>query len=574
MDLLKISDIAKAVLDERYYLEGEDWDKLSLRVATYIADDNQEQEAFYEMIGSGDFIPNSPCLMNAGARTKQMAACFLFEIDDTMDSIMDVAKQSAMVYKSGGGVGFYLGNLRPAGDRVGTTGGVASGPVSFLRIYDTVSDVIKQGGLRRSANMGLLDVSHPDIFGFLEAKSDLTRFSNFNLSVSITDEFMNAALNGLDFDLRYKGRVYKTIKAADLFAKICHNAWAVAEPGVVFIDEINRHNMTPWLGRLKGVNACAEAPLYHGESCVLGSINLANFITVDRQIDYEGLKTVAENAVKFLDNLITKNVYPSDEITTNTLKTRKIGIGVMGLADAFYMLGIPYNSPEALTLTHSFMGWINTAAQAYSFHLGQKLGFFPSCCGDNMRFLRRNAVVTTVAPTGSISILANVSSGIEPNFSLAYERNILGKKFIHINSVFENFCNYVGLDPHDYLDAIFTTGSLKDTNIPKPFKDTFVTAREIDWQTHVAIQAAAQKHVENAISKTINMPEDATVEDVSAAIVSAYQLKCKGITVYRDNCRANQPMSVPKCDTCGSPLVMEEGCMKCPKCLVSKCSLG
>jgi ribonucleoside-diphosphate reductase alpha chain len=568
---IKVSDNALRVLERRYLTkdgEGrviETPQELFHRVARHIAsaeltynpkaDVSFYEEAFYQLMECLEFLPNSPTLMNAGRELGQLSACFVLPIKDSMESIFDAVKYTALIHKSGGGTGFSFSRLRPERDRVGSTGGIASGPVSFMRVFDTTTDVIKQGGMRRGANMAILNVDHPDILKFIEAKENSEALTNFNLSVAVTDEFMKAVEKGTDYNLvnPRTGEVIDKLNAKEVFDKIVDMAWRTGDPGVVFIDEINRHNPTPELGKIESTNPCGEQPLLPFESCNLGSINLSKMVAdKDGQpyIDYDKLSQTVKLAVRFLDNVIEVNQFPLPEIEEMTKTTRKIGLGVMGFADMLIQLGISYDSERGLVVAEEIAHFISVEADKASIELAQERGVFPALQGsiydmpDGPRF--RNASRTTIAPTGSLSIIANCSSGIEPLFALSYVRHILeGEEFIEVNPYFEEAAKKGGFYSPDLMKQLAEGKRLKDIKeVPEEIKRLFVTAHDITPEWHVKMQAVFQKFTDSAVSKTVNFPHNATPEDVAKVYMLAYQEGLKGVTIYRDRSRESQVLTV------------------------------
>jgi len=518
------------------------------------ADIKAREKEFDQLMTNLEFLPNSPTLMNAGRELGQLSACFVLPVEDSMESIFDAVKNTALIHKSGGGTGFSFSRLRPETDRVGSTGGVASGPVSFMRAFDTATDVIKQGGMRRGANMAILNVDHPDIMKFIEAKSDPNAFTNFNLSVAVTSEFMEAVKAGTEYNLvnPHTNEVTSKLNAKEVFDKIVALAWKTGDPGIVFIDRINQDNPTPHLGKIESTNPCGEQPLLPYESCNLGSINLARMLrTTDgtAEIDYVKLAEVVKVAVRFLDNVIDVNKFPLPQIDEMTKKSRKIGLGVMGFADMLIRLGIPYDSEEALQTASSVMQFINEEAYKASAELAEERGVFPTFSGsiydipDGPRL--RNASCTTIAPTGTLSIIAGCSSGIEPLFALSYIRNILdGAQLVEVNPYFEEVAKKEGFYSEELLHQLATGTQLHTLEgIPDNIKRLFVTAHEISPEIHIKMQAAFQKSTDNAVSKTVNFPQEATQEDIAKVYIMAYQEELKGITIYRDRSREAQPMS-------------------------------
>jgi ribonucleoside-diphosphate reductase alpha chain len=568
---IKLSDNALRVLERRYLTKDEEGrvietpQELFRRVARHIAsaelhydakaDASFWEETFYQLMANLDFLPNSPTLMNAGHELGQLSACFVLPIEDSMESIFDSVKYTALIHKSGGGTGFSFSRLRPTSDRVGSTGGIASGPVSFMRAFDVTTDVIKQGGMRRGANMAILNVEHPDILKFIAAKEDPEALTNFNLSVAVTDEFMKAVEKDSDYNLvnPRTGEVTDKINAKEVFDKIVDMAWRTGDPGIVFIDEINRHNPTPKLGKIESTNPCGEQPLLPFESCNLGSINLSKMVAdKDGQlyIDYDKLSQTVKLAARFLDDVIEVNQFPLPEITEMTKTTRKIGLGVMGFADMLIQLGIPYDSEQGLLVAEEIAHFISEEADKASIELAQERGVFPAfqesiyAAPDGPRF--RNASRTTIAPTGSLSIIANCSSGIEPLFALSYVRHILeGEEFIEVNPYFEEMAKSRGFYSPDLMKQLAEGKGLKDVKeVPEEIKRLFITAHDISPEWHVKMQAAFQRFTDSAVSKTVNFPHEATPEDVAKVYMLAYQEGLKGITIYRDRSRESQVLTV------------------------------
>ncbi|NPV52182.1 MAG: vitamin B12-dependent ribonucleotide reductase [Firmicutes bacterium] len=507
------------------------------------------EERFYSVMEQLDFIPNSPTLMNAGQEFQQLAACFVLPVGDSMEEIFDAVKYAALIHKSGGGVGFAFSRLRPKGDEVSSTGGVASGPVSFMKVFNAATEAVKQGGRRRGANMGVLRVDHLDVMEFIQCKEKDSEITNFNISVAVTDDFMKAVKEDKLFDLinPRTGQVTKTIRAREVFDAIVEGAWRNGEPGVLFLDRINAANPTPALGEIEGSNPCGEVPLLPYEACVLGSINLSHMVKPDTQeIDYERLERVVRLAVRFLDNTIDASHYPLEQILKAVWRTRKIGLGVMGFADMLIQLGIPYNSDEAVSKAREVMSFIWRIARKESARLAEEKGPFPAFKGSALdksgTGWLRNATLTTIAPTGTISIIANCSSGIEPLFAVSYVRNVLDNdQLVEVHPLFEKVARERGFYSPELMRKISERGTVKGMEeVPEDVQRLFVTAHDIDPEWHVKIQAAFQEFTDNAVSKTVNLRHDATVDDVRRAILLAYELGCKGITVYRDGSRSSQ----------------------------------
>ncbi len=607
------------ILESRYLLRDEDGNlnetplELFWRVAKTIASAEKNykktkreildyENKFFNMMNELDFMPNSPTLMNAGAPLGQLSGCFVLPIEDNIEAIFDGVKYTALVHQSGGGTGFSFSRLRPRGSLVKSSKGVASGPVSFMKVYDTATDVIKQGGKRRGANMGILRVDHPDILEFITCKQRDGEFSNFNISVALTDKFMQALEVSGDYDLidpKTKQAVSK-MSAKSVFDLIVNMAWTNGEPGIIFIDEINRYNFVPNMGELESTNPCGEQPLLPYESCNLGSINLANMVK-DGKIEWDKLRETVAIATRFLDNVIDVNRYPIPEIEKVTKTSRKIGLGIMGWADMLLQLKIPYNSDDAVYLAEKVMKFINDVGVETSVSLGKEKGSFPAFKDSKWEQdgyeSMRNATVTTIAPTGTISMIADASSGIEPLFSIAYTKIALDEKeFVYVNKYFESEAKRRGFYSEELMYKIAREGGIQHLDeVPEDVKKLFVTTHDIGTEWHVKMQSAFQKHTHNAVSKTINMPHDSTIEDVRNAYLSAYRLGCKGLTVYREGSREIEVLKrgvkekpkeekptiqkiigkqIPKdeCPICKTKMNAQEGCYTCPSCGYSKCS--
>ncbi len=548
-DELKLSVNAVRVLESRYLLKDEHGNvietpaQLFRRVAKAIALDPESEEEFLNILINLEFLPNTPTLMNAGTDLGQLSACFVIPVGDSLVSIFDAVKSMAIIQQSGGGTGFSFSRLRPRGDIVRSTKGVASGPVTFMRVFDTTTDVIKQGGKRRGANMGILGADHPDIIEFITSKTKEGFLTNFNISVAADEKFMKAVKKDEEYELinpRNK-EVVKKVRARDMWNLIITMAWRTGDPGVVFIDEINRHNPTPQAGEMESTNPCGEQPLLAYESCNLGSINLAKMVK-DSEIDWEKLERTINVAVKFLDNVIDVNKYPLHQIEEITNANRKIGLGVMGFADMLVQLGIPYDSEEALKKGGEIMSFIQKKSHAASERLAIERGAFPNFRGSIYKTPIRNSTVTTVAPTGTISIIAGCSSGIEPLFAVSFVRNVMeGTKLLEVNPYFEAVAKERGFYSEELMMRIAKQGTLAGIEeVPEDVKRVFVTAFDIAPEWHVRMQAAFQKYTDNAVSKTINFPHDVDIKEVEKAYMFAYELKCKGITVYRYGSKVEQ----------------------------------
>jgi len=567
---MNLSENAIKVLEKRYLSKNEKGeflenpDEMFKRVAKSVAQadallvpleelEKIEQE-FYELMTNLEFMPNSPTLMNAGKPIGQLSACFVLPIEDTMEGIFESIKNAALIHKSGGGTGFSFSRLRSKGASVNSTGGVASGPVSFMKVFNAATEAVKQGGTRRGANMGILRVDHPDILDFITAKRDNADITNFNISVAITEEFMKAVESGKDYDLidpNTKAKVGK-LNAKKVFDIIVDMAWTNGEPGIVFIDRLNKDNVTPALGEIESTNPCGEQPLLPYEACNLGSINLSILTKSNgnkTEVDFDRLRKVIEKAVHFLDNVIEVNKYPLVEIDEMTRSTRKIGLGVMGWADLLCKLNIPYNSQKAINLAEHIMKFIQEESQKASIELAEKKGVFPmyeSSIYSEKGIKIRNATTTTIAPTGTISIIANASSGIEPLFAISYIRNVMDNdELIEVNPLFKKVSMDEGFYSEDLMRRIAKKGSIKDfPEIPKSIQHIFVTSHDISPEWHVKMQAAFQKYTDNAVSKTVNLSHEATREEVRQVFQMAYKTGCKGVTIYRDGSRDMQVLNI------------------------------
>jgi len=565
-DDLKLSLNAITILERRYLLKDETGkiietpSQMFRRVAKAIAkvdaiydksvNIERAEEEFYRIMINLEWLPNSPTLMNAGTDIGQLSACFVLPVGDSVEEIFDALKYMALIHKSGGGTGFSFSRLRPKGDVVKSTMGVASGPVSFMKIFDVATEVIKQGGRRRGANMGILRVDHPDIIEFITAKEKEGVLTNFNISVAVTDEFMEAVEKDGYYSLvnPRNGAVVRRLKARDIFDLMATAAWKTGDPGLIFIDEINRKNPTPHIGAIESTNPCGEVPLLPYESCNLGSINLSKMVG-DGEVDWEKLRQTVKIAVRFLDNVIDANKYPIPQVEAATKANRKIGLGVMGWAEMLIKLSIPYDSEEAIAMAEKIMGFISEEARKTSVELGEERGSFPNFPGsiwEKMGYkAMRNATVTSIAPTGTISIIAGTSSGIEPLFAVAFVRNVMGTQLFEVNPLFEQIAKERGFYSTDLISRVAKTGSVQGlSEVPPDVKRLFKTALEIAPEWHVRMQAAFQKYVDNAVAKTVNLPSDATVDDVRRIFMMAWKLKCKGITVYRYGSKPGQVLVI------------------------------
>lgn len=627
----QLSEHAQTILKRRYLQKDQDGNiietpkELFWRVAWYIAQADQDYnknadltktaKKFYRTISQLHFLPNSPCFHGAGRRLQQLSACFVLPIEDSLESIFDSIKHAALIHHSGGGVGYSFSKLRPKGTPIGSTGCRSSGPISFMKVFNVAAAEVTSGSVRMGANMGILQIDHPDIDRFIHAKEDGAALSQFNLSVAITDDFMSAVENDTEYSLinPTNNTIVSNLRARKVFDEIVHNAWRNGDPGVIFIDTINNSdsNFLPDHYKIESTNPCGEQPLYPYESCVLGSINLTKFIE-NKTINWGLLKETVYTAIHFLDNVIDCNDFVINEIEEMTKSTRRVGLGVMGFADILIQLNIPYNSDEAVLWAEKIMGFVNDTAKEASEKLAEERGAYPffekSNAFKNGEKPIRNATRTTIAPTGTIGIIADCSPGIEPLFYIAYKRKSLwnkngaGIELVTINEPFSQELKTRQLYSEELMDRICQEGSIQNLEeIPAELKEIFVTAHDISPEWHIKIQAAFQRHVNNAVSKTINFPNSATEEDVYKAYMLAFKLGCKGTTIYRDGSRSEQVISkatkkeekkqsvelhidlkidgatVPtegneKCPECGAPVDQCEGCFKCLACGYSKCS--
>lgn len=575
---MNLTDNAKVVLEKRYYKKNdkgeivEKWENLISRVADNISQgDKKKFDRYYKLLDSGNFLPNSPTLMNAGNDLQQLSACFVLPLEDSMEGIFTTIKNAAMIHKSGGGTGFSFSKLRETNARVRSTNGVSSGPISFLKVFNSATDAVKQGGTRRGANMAILSVQHPQIIDFITCKEDTSELNNFNISVGVTEDFMKAVRNDDDFPLisPHDHEVKETLKARDIFSLIVDKAHKNGEPGIIFLDRINKHNPTPHIGEIESTNPCGEQPLLPNEACNLGSINLDNFYS-PQGIQWDSLKEVIYDSVEFLDDVINVSNFPLPEIDEMVKANRKIGLGIMGWADLLFQMGIPYNSQEAVSLARDIMEFIDYHSKVKSMELAKEHGSFPNFTGsiyDKMSLIRqdnkfkweqlksqikenglRNATATTIAPTGTISMIADTSSGIEPQFSLVYVKYVMdGEKLIYVNKHLKARLLKAGIYSEDLMEKISEAGGLTHLDeIPQDIKDIFVTSHDIAPEWHIRMQAAFQEYTDNAVSKTINFKNDASPEDIKMAYELAYETGCKGVTVYRDGSRQFQVLNVGK----------------------------
>ncbi len=565
---MNLTKNALTVLERRYLMRDKDGkptetaEDLFHRVAHAIAAADAQypdagivatESAFYDMMTNLEFLPNSPTLMNAGRPLGQLSACFVLPVPDSMEGIFEAVKQAALIHKSGGGTGFSFSRLRPSGSTVNTTGGVASGPISFMRVFNMATEAVKQGGTRRGANMGILRVDHPDILKFIDCKADNADITNFNISVGITEAFMQAVEAGSDYDLVDPSthEVAGQLNAKEVFDKIVHSAWRNGEPGIIFLDRLNRDNVVPSQGEIESTNPCGEQPLLPYESCNLGSINLVQMLRSDKKgtrIDWDKLARTVEKAVHFLDNVIDVNKYPLEIIDFTTKQTRKIGLGVMGWADMLLMMGIPYNSDEAVKLADKLMEFITSTGRQESMRLAKVRGAFPlfeqSIYKDGEPL--RNATVTTIAPTGTLSIIAGVSSGVEPVFSYVYIRSVMDRtEMLEVNPILRKLLEEKDLYSDALMRRIAEEGTIAHIEeIPEDIRRVFTSAHDISPMYHIRMQAAFQNHTDNAVSKTVNFAHDATEADVAEVYKLSFKLGCKGVTSYRDGSREQQVLNL------------------------------
>ncbi len=569
---MEITKNAELVLSRRYLAKDEEGnpvetvDGLFRRVASAIAEadahfDSQADtaavaEEFLKAMTRLEFLPNSPTLMNAGRPLGQLSACFVLPVEDSMEGIFEAIKQAALIHKSGGGTGFSFSRLRPAGATVNSTGGVASGPISFMKVFNMATEAVKQGGTRRGANMGILRVDHPDILSFIDCKKDNADITNFNISVGLTEQFMQAVEKGEEYDLIDPStkEAVRRLSAKEVYEKIVENAWRNGEPGIIFLDRLNRDNVVPEIAEIESTNPCGEQPLLPYESCNLGSVNLVAML--EERADgtyalcYDRLERTVRTAVHFLDNVIEVNRYPIEKIDETTKQLRKIGLGVMGFADMLLRLGIPYNSEEGVALGEKVMAFINKIGWEENRKLAKARGTFPlftqSILKDGTPV--RNATVTTIAPTGTLSIIAGVSSGVEPVFAFAFIRNVMDNtEMVEVNPILRDTLEKRGLYSEELMRKIASEGTLAHIpEIPEEIRRVFVCSHDVSPEYHVKMQAAFQRHTDNAVSKTVNFVKEASVDDVREVYDLAYRLGCKGVTIYRDGSRDSQVLNIGK----------------------------
>ncbi len=577
---------ALQVLERRYLRKDENGrvqetpDQMFRRVAANVASVNErygdrrgEEEEFFEAMSSLEFLPNSPTLMNAGTNIQQLSACFVIPVEDSIESIYDAIKYGAIVQQTGGGTGFSFSRLRPEGDVVRSTGGIASGPVSFMRVFDAATNAIKQGGRRRGANMGVLKVDHPDIERFISAKDDPASLPNFNLSVAVTDEFMERAVRDEDYDLvnPRSGAKVRSISASYILERLATSAWRGGDPGVLYIDAVNRGNPTPALGPIEATNPCGEVPLLPFEACNLGSVNLGRMIE-DDGLNWDKLARTVDLGVRFLDNVIDANRYPLPQTAEVVTGNRKIGLGIMGFADLLVRMGLRYGSSGSIDLAERIISFIRRAAEAASLSIAESRGSFPNIEGSTIEGPRRNATLLSIAPTGTISLIAGCSSGIEPYYAVSYSRRMMeGQHFEEVLPLFMAVGRERGFLTPELLRDMSGTQSIQHLeSVPRDVREVFVTAHDVPPEEQVDMQATFQRHVDNAVSKTINLPPQVAWTDVRDIFVLAHRRGCKGITVYREGSKPGQVLTAARnarcCPACGRFIHGEEGAMQCDTC--------
>jgi ribonucleoside-diphosphate reductase alpha chain len=588
-----LSDNALVILERRYLLRNEQGkvietpDMMFERVSKNVAsandlykdgrDSENEAREYFDLMRGLEFLPNSPTLMNAGTSLQQLAACFVLPVEDSIEGIYDAVKWAAIIHQSGGGTGFSFSHLRPAGDIVRSTMGIASGPVSFMKVFDAATEAIKQGGRRRGASMGILRVDHPDIMSFIHCKDDLKALTNFNISVGTTDKFMEAARKGAAYDLinPRTGESVGAKNASEVLNEICSSAWRSGDPGLVFLDTINRYNPTPGLGNMESTNPCGEVPLLPFEACNLGSINLDRMLTAEDglwALDWSKLEKTIDASIRFLDNIIDVGHYPLPRIRNVVLGNRKIGLGIMGFADALLKLNIRYGSEESLAFIRQLMAFIKMKAIDTSAGISRDRGDFPNIAKSIYQHGRRNATVLSIAPTGTISMIAGCSSGIEPLYAISYVKHVMDGT--HLREIHPYFLEM--LKKYDFLDSDLENGLARAhsiaslTSVPESVRRIFVTAYDVPPEDHVRVQSVFQAEVDNAVSKTINLPIDSTPHEVRRIYDLAHRLGCKGITVYREGSRPGQVLTLTRevkvCPDCGSSLRYESGSFVCEVC--------
>ncbi len=582
---IDLSENAVRVLKRRYLKRDEEGNLLEepvdmfIRVARNVSSAEKKygktekevmeiERQFFDIMSDLDFLPNSPTLMNAGKELQQLAACFVLPVGDSMSEIFEALKETALIQKSGGGVGYSFSRIRPKNDVVLSTKGVSSGPISFMTVFNAATDTIKQGGTRRGANMGILRVDHPDILDFINAKDSNDKLTNFNLSVGVTETFMKAVENDEKYDIvnpRTK-EVLDLYSAREIFKNIIDHAWKNGDPGIVFLDRLNKDNPTPHIGQIESTNPCGEQPLLPYEACNLGSINLSHMVVEDdgvKKIDYDRLKKIVHTSVRFLDDTIDMSRYPLERIRKMVDGNRKIGLGVMGWADLLVILGIPYDSEEALELGSRIMSFIQDESKEASKELAGERGEFPNFEGSVYDtpegYKIRNATTTTIAPTGTLSIIADCSSGIEPLFAISFVKNVMDNdRLVEVNKYFKKIAEEEGFYSKELMEKIVSQGNLKDLEeVPPVYRRIFKTAHDVIPKWHVRMQAIFQKFVDNAVSKTVNFPSSATVQEVEDVYMLAYRLGCKGITIFRDGSRSTQVLEVAGKDKSKDEVKME-----------------